>query len=183
MRLFHVRAIRHSRVRAVCPLRAHFVAGLAASLALAAASVATGCASSGTAGQAHTSGTAPYRVNGKTYVPLRDWHGYEEEGVASWYGAAHHRKKTASGERFDAYGGLTAAHKTLPFNVCAEVENLRTGKSVLVRINDRGPFAKGRVIDLSQAAASEIGLVRSGVAEVRVEAVGVASASGECRES
>jgi len=173
--------MRHSRVGAIHPPPAHLVAGLAVSLALAAASVATGCASSGTAGRAHTSGTAPYSVNGRTYVPLRDWHGYEEEGVASWYGSAHHGKQTASGERFDAYGGLTAAHKTLPFNVCAEVENLRTGKSVRVRINDRGPFAKGRVIDLSKAAASEIGLVRSGVAKVRVEAVGVASASGECR--
>jgi rare lipoprotein A len=101
----------------------------------------SGCAS-GSAGQARLSGLDPYRVHGRTYVPLRDWRGYEEEGVASWYGAAHHRRKTASGERFDAYDSLTAAHKTLPFNVCAEVENLRTGKSVLVRINDRGPFAK-----------------------------------------
>ena len=122
-------------------------------------------------------------MNGKTYVPLRDWQGYEEEGVASWYGAKHHGKKTANGERFDAYEALTAAHKTLPFNVCAEVENLRTGKSVVVRINDRGPFKNGRVIDLSKAAASEIGLVQSGVANVRVEAVGVASASGECHTS
>ena len=164
-------------------IRSALCAGLAIGLALFGAPLVTGCASSGSASQARMAGLDPYRVNGKTYVPLRDWRGYEEEGVASWYGAAHHRKKTASGERFDAYGGLTAAHKTLPFNVCAEVENLRTGKSVLVRINDRGPFAKGRVIDLSQAAASEIGLVRSGVAKVRVEAVGVASASGECRAS
>ena len=158
-------------------------AGLAVALALAWAPLFSACASSGTAGQARTSGTAPYRVNGKTYVPMKDWRGYREEGVASWYGAAHHGKKTANGERFDAHRGHTAAHKTLPFNVCAEVENLRTGKSVLVRINDRGPFAKGRVIDLSQAAASEIGLVGSGVAKVRVEAVGVASAKGECRRT
>jgi rare lipoprotein A len=161
-------------------LRSVLCAGLALGLALSGPPFVAGCAS---AGRAQVSGLEPYRVNGRSYVPLRDWRGYEEEGVASWYGAAHHRKKTASGERFDAYNGLTAAHKTLPFNVCAEVENLRTGKSVLVRINDRGPFAKGRVIDLSQAAASEIGLVRSGVAKVRVEAVGVASASGECHQS
>jgi len=161
-------------------LRSVLCVGLAIGLALSGPPFVAGCAS---AGRAQVSGLEPYRVNGRSYVPLRDWRGYEEEGVASWYGAAHHRRKTASGERFDAYNGLTAAHKTLPFNVCAEVENLRTGKSVLVRINDRGPFAKGRVIDLSQAAASEIGLVRSGVAKVRVEAVGVASASGECRES
>jgi rare lipoprotein A len=163
--------------------RAPFLVGLAASLLLAAQVVGSGCASSGAAGQARVGGTSPYRVNGKTYTPLKDWRGYREEGVASWYGSAHHGKKTANGERFDAYGAHTAAHKTLPFNVCAEVENLRTGKSVLVRINDRGPFAKGRVIDLSKAAASEIGLVGSGVAKVRVEAVGVATAQGECRAS
>jgi rare lipoprotein A len=151
--------------------------GLAFALVLAAAPLVQGCASRGTA---PLGGLAPYRVNGKTYVPLRDWSGYAETGVASWYGAAHHGRKTASGERFDANGARTAAHRTLPFNVCATVENLRTGRSVLVRINDRGPFAKGRVIDLSKAAAREIGLVRSGVARVRVAAVGVADAKGEC---
>jgi rare lipoprotein A len=150
---------------------------VAVGLVLAVTPLVQGCAS---AGRARLGGLEPYRVNGKTYVPLRDWKGYEEEGVASWYGAAHHGRKTASGERFDAHGQRTAAHKTLPFNVCAEVENLRTGKSVRVRINDRGPFAKGRVIDLSRAAASEIGLVQRGVAKVRVEAVGVANARGEC---
>lgn len=165
------------------PPRARFVGPLVASLVLALPILGSGCAGSGSAGDARISGTAPYRVKGKTYVPLRDWRGYEEEGVASWYGSAHHGKRTANGERFDAYGGYTAAHKTLPFNVCAEVENLRTGKSVLVRINDRGPFARGRVIDLSKKAASEIGLVQAGVAQVRVEAVGVASRGGECRES
>jgi rare lipoprotein A len=152
--------------------------GLALGLALAATTLVQGCASTSSA---RLGGLEPYRVNGKRYVPLRDWKDYEEEGVASWYGAKHHGRKTASGERFDAYEELTAAHRTLPFNVCAEVENLRTGKSVVVRINDRGPFAKNRVIDLSKAAASEIGLVRSGVAKVRVEAVGVANAKGECR--
>ena len=155
--------------------------GVAFALALAAAPFASGCAGPGT--PARVGGLAPYRVHGKTYVPLRDWEGYREEGIASWYGAAHHGRKTASGERFDAHAAHTAAHKTLPFNVCAEVENLRTGKSVVVRINDRGPFAKGRVIDLSRAAASEIGLVRSGVAKVRVAAVGVADADGECSAS
>ena len=164
-------------------LRSAVCVGLAVSLALLWGPLLSACASSGTSSQARTGGTAPYRVNGKTYVPMKDWRGYREEGVASWYGAAHHGRKTASGERFDAFGARTAAHKTLPFNVCAEVENLRTGKSVLVRINDRGPFAKGRVIDLSKAAASEIGLVKSGVAKVRVEAVGVATAQGECRRS
>jgi rare lipoprotein A len=158
-------------------------AGLAVALALGSGALLSACAGSGGAGQARVGGTAPYRVNGKTYVPMKDWRGYREEGIASWYGSAHHGRKTASGERFDAFGAQTAAHKTLPFNVCAEVENLRTGKRVLVRINDRGPFARGRVIDLSKAAASKIGLVRSGVAKVRVEAVGVADAKGRCRKA
>jgi rare lipoprotein A len=119
-------------------------------------------------------------VNGTRYVPLREWRSYREEGMASWYGDRHHGRQTASGERFDAHGALTAAHKTLPFDSCAAVENLRTGERVVVRINDRGPFVKGRVIDLSRAAAAEIGLVRAGVARVRVEAVGPANAHGEC---
>jgi rare lipoprotein A len=153
-----------------------------AALAFAWAPFLSACAhGGGDAAAPRARGTAPYRVNGKQYVPLTNWRGYREEGVASWYGAAHHGKKTASGERFDAYRAYTAAHKTLPFDVCAEVENLRNGKTVRVRINDRGPFAKGRVIDLSKAAASELGLVSTGVAKVRVEAVGLADAKGECR--
>jgi rare lipoprotein A len=159
--------------------RGFVCAALVAGVALACSPLLWACASGGGGGTA-VGGLAPYRVGGKTYVPLRDFRDYEEEGVASWYGAAHHGRRTASGERFDAYGARTAAHRTLPFNVCAEVENLRTGRSVIVRINDRGPFAKGRVIDLSKAAATEIGLVRSGVAKVRVEAVGVADAKGRC---
>lgn len=156
---------------------------LAVGLAVSATALVSGCAGLGGAGHARVGGLDPYRVNGRTYVPLRTWQSYQEEGVASWYGAGFHGRKTASGERFDAYSALTAAHKTLPFNVCAEVEHLRTGRSVVVRINDRGPFARGRVIDLSQAAASEIGLVRSGVARVRVAAVGVADADGSCRNA
>jgi rare lipoprotein A len=169
-----------SRLRSRCE-RA-LCAGLCAIAVLAWAPLFAACAHrGGDAGAPRTRGTSPYRVNGKTYVPLRDWRGYREEGIASWYGAAHHGKQTASGERFDAYRGFTAAHKTLPFDVCAVVENLRSGKSVRVRINDRGPFADGRVIDLSKAAAAELGLLGSGVAKVRVEAVGVANAKGECR--
>ena len=150
---------------------------------LAAQVVGSGCASPTPVGRARIGGTAPYQINGKTYVPLADWLGFEEVGLASWYGAAHDGKKTASGELFDADGTRTAAHKTLPFNVCAEVENLRNGKSVLVRINDRGPFTPGRVIDLSRGAASKIGLAKVGVARVHVEAVGVADTKGECHKS
>jgi rare lipoprotein A len=153
--------------------------GLCTTLAFGASAIFVGCAGT-TREQTEISGLAPYRVTGRRYVPLRDWEGYREEGIASWYGRRHHGRTTASGERFDAYAGLTAAHKTLPFNVCAAVENARTGKRVVVRINDRGPFAGDRVIDLSRAAAAEIGLVRAGVAPVRVEAVGVADPKGRC---
>ena len=91
--------------------------------------------------------------------------GYSAEGKASYYGARHHGNKTASGERFDQHA-LTAAHRSLPFGTRVRVTNLRNDKQVVVRINDRGPFAKGRVIDLSRAAAAAIGLVQSGTAQV-----------------
>ncbi|OXY82362.1 septal ring lytic transglycosylase RlpA family protein [Oceanimonas doudoroffii] len=90
------------------------------------------------------------------------------EGQASYYGARHHGRKTASGERFNK-NALTAAHKTLPFGSKVRVTNLRNQRSVVVRINDRGPYAKRRVIDLSEQAAREIGMIRSGVAPVRLE--------------
>lgn len=92
----------------------------------------------------------------------------EEVGQASWYGPALNGKETASGETFDQKK-LTAAHRTLPFGTKAEVTNLETGKSVTVRINDRGPYAKGRKIDLSHAAARQIGMSKKGVAKVKIE--------------
>ncbi len=125
-------------------------------------------------------GLRPYTVNGETYRPIRDWQGYTEEGLASWYGHPHHGRQTASGERFDTYGELSAAHKTLPFNVCVDVESLASGERVSVRINDRGPFVGGRLIDLSRRAAERIGVVGTGLAKVRVAAVGLADASGGC---
>ena len=88
-----------------------------------------------------------------------------ERGVASWYGQQFQGRRTASGEPFDRHA-LTAAHKTLPFGTRVRVRHLGSGQEVVVRINDRGPFTKGRVIDLSQAAASAIGLVQSGTARV-----------------
>jgi rare lipoprotein A len=91
-----------------------------------------------------------------------------ERGVAAWYGPGFERRKTASGERFDSRK-FTAAHKTLPFNTLVKVTSLRNGMSVVVRINDRGPFGKNRIIDLSTAAARAIGLDRSGTADVSVE--------------
>ncbi|MCQ4312859.1 septal ring lytic transglycosylase RlpA family protein [Pseudomonas stutzeri] len=89
-------------------------------------------------------------------------------GKASYYGSQHHNKLTASGERFDQ-GSLTAAHRTLPFGTRVKVINTRNGKSVVVRINDRGPFVRGRIIDLSKSAFERIGSTRSGVIPVRLE--------------
>ncbi len=125
-------------------------------------------------------GLRPYTVDGETYRPIRDWRGYTEEGLASWYGPPHHGRRTASGEPFDTYGDLTAAHRTLPFDVCVDVENLEDGERVRVRITDRGPFANGRVIDLSKRAAEQLGLVEKGLTRVRVEALALADASGRC---
>ncbi|WP_207883611.1 septal ring lytic transglycosylase RlpA family protein [Pseudomonas sp. 30_B] len=94
--------------------------------------------------------------------------GYRAEGTASYYGKAHHGKRTASGERFNQHA-LTAAHRTLPFGTRVKVTNLNNGRSVVVRINDRGPFGRGRIIDLSKAAAEQLNMLRSGTAPVRLE--------------
>ncbi|MCG4451994.1 septal ring lytic transglycosylase RlpA family protein [Pseudomonas sp. MMS21-TM103] len=97
-----------------------------------------------------------------------DPHGYRAEGQASYYGARHHGQKTASGERFDRHA-LTAAHRSLPFGSKVLVTNLRNDKSVVVRINDRGPYAKKRIIDLSQKAAEQLDMLRAGVVPVRLQ--------------
>ena len=97
-----------------------------------------------------------------------DPQGYRAEGQASYYGARHHGNKTASGERFDQ-NALTAAHRSLPFGSRVQVTNLRNHKRVVVRINDRGPYAKKRIIDLSQKAAQQLDMLRDGVVPVRVE--------------
>lgn len=94
---------------------------------------------------------------------------YSETGLASWYGKPYHGRPTASGERFNRHD-LTAAHRTLPFGTTVEVKHLGNGKSVKVTINDRGPFVKGRIIDLSEAAAKRLNMINEGVARVRVTA-------------
>lgn len=96
--------------------------------------------------------------------------GYRAEGTASYYGKAHHGKRTASGERFNQ-NALTAAHRTLAFGTRVKVTNLDNGRSVVVRINDRGPFGRGRIIDVSKAAAEQLNMLRSGTARVRLEAL------------
>ncbi len=94
---------------------------------------------------------------------------FRQVGMASWYGPGFHGRKTASGERFDQ-NDLTAAHRKLPLGTEITVTNLENGSSIVVEVNDRGPYAKGRVLDLSKAAARKLGMVESGVAKVRIEA-------------
>jgi peptidoglycan lytic transglycosylase len=108
-----------------------------------------------------------YSVLGKRYVVLDSADGYVERGVASWYGPTFHGESTSIGEPYDMYG-MSAAHKTLPLPAYARVTNLSNGKSVVVRINDRGPFAKNRIIDLSYTAAAKLDMLRDGTALVEV---------------
>jgi rare lipoprotein A len=132
--------------------------------------------SNSVAGSAHQKIGRPYTISGKTYIPARD-DNYNRVGIASWYGPKFHGKKTANGEVFDQ-NAMTAAHPTLPLPSIVRVTNLRTGKKILVRLNDRGPFVDNRLIDLSKRAAFELGYGSSGVTKVRVEYVGPASLPG-----
>jgi rare lipoprotein A len=116
-------------------------------------------------------GNAPqYTVFGKTYRVMDEAKGYRERGAASWYGRKFHGHLTANGERYDMYA-MTAAHKSLPLPSFVRVTHLGNGKSVVVRVNDRGPFHKGRIIDLSYAAAARLGMLQTGTAQVEVEAL------------
>jgi rare lipoprotein A len=124
----------------------------------------------------------PYKALGQWYQPLPHARGYEERGIASWYGEDFHGRKTSSGETYDMFG-LTAAHKTLPLGTHVRVDNLANGKSIELRINDRGPFVRGRVIDLSFGAAKQIGLVGPGTAPVEVTALGVVASPATRSES
>lgn len=118
----------------------------------------------------------PYVVRGRAYTPAID-ESYDETGVASWYGDAFHGRPTASGEIFDM-NALTAAHTTLPLPSLVEVTNLATGQSIVVRLNDRGPFVGDRIIDLSRAAADALGVRDQGLAQVRVRWLGPAPRDG-----
>jgi rare lipoprotein A len=111
-----------------------------------------------------------YSVGGHRYVVLPSADGYIERGVASWYGTDFHGLRTATGESYDMFA-MTAAHKTLPLPCYARVTNLANGRSVVVRINDRGPFVSNRIIDLSYTAASRLDMIRNGTAFVQVEAL------------
>jgi rare lipoprotein A len=118
----------------------------------------------------HRYANRTYVVLGNTYTPQTSRRAFRQEGVASWYGRRFHGKKTASGERYDMYA-MTAAHPTLPIPSYARITALNNGKSVVVRINDRGPFHSKRIIDLSYAAAHKLGYIAQGSTKVRVEAV------------
>ena len=115
---------------------------------------------------------AEYEQSGSTYRVMDTSFGYDERGVASWYGEAFNGRPTSSGETFDMYQ-LSAAHRTLPLPTYVRVTNLGNGQNVVLRVNDRGPFAdtSERIIDVSYAAAIRLGMVRSGTAVVRVEAL------------
>lgn len=119
----------------------------------------------------HKATMKPYRVGGKKYYPTRVSVGDTFSGIASWYGSDFHGKKTSNGEIYNMYA-LTAAHKTLPMNTMLRVTNLNNGRNVVVRVNDRGPFVAGRVVDLSKTAASQINMIGTGTAPVRVEVLG-----------
>lgn len=114
----------------------------------------------------------PYAVDGRWYFPLNSIEGYREQGVASWYGTDFHGKKTSSGEIYDMFGP-TAAHRLLPLNTQVKVRNPSNNKEIIVRINDRGPFVKERIIDLSYDSAKALGLIGPGTALVELEAIGV----------
>lgn len=116
-------------------------------------------------------GNAPYEVYGVTYVPMRKVSvGHVEIGEASWYGRKFDGRNTSNGDVYDMFG-MTAAHKTLPLPTYVQVRNLANGREVVVRVNDRGPFLGGRILDLSYMAAQKLGVVATGTAKVRIEVI------------
>lgn len=117
----------------------------------------------------------PYVINNKRYYPIPSAEGYQEPGIASWYGKKFHGRKTANGETYDMHG-KTAAHKTLPMNTMLLVKNLENNKTTVVRVNDRGPFVKSRIIDLTYTAAAELDMIGKGTARVEIIALGEAAA-------
>jgi rare lipoprotein A len=118
----------------------------------------------------------PYRVGKTWYQPVADARDFRQRGVASWYGRKFHGRRTSNGETYDMYA-MTAAHKTLPFGTHVRVHNLSNDREAVVRINDRGPFVRGRIIDLSYTAAKKIGMVGPGTAKVEIVALGAVTST------
>ena len=148
--------------------------------------LAAGCASaprksSGAAPSPHYKIGKPYQVAGKWYHPKEDPN-YSKVGIASWYGSQFHGRLTANGEIFDM-DRLSAAHTTLPLPSMVEVTNLENGRSVVVRVNDRGPFVDDRIIDMSREGARRLGFEQQGIARVRVRYVGTAPLEGSAPRS
>ncbi len=139
---------------AISTMRYFIITGLLFSL--------TACVKTNHSGHATTS----YKVRGKIYTPLRSAKGYKARGLASVYSKRLHHRKTSNGERYNMYS-MTAAHPTLPFNTRLRVKNIKNGRTVVVRINDRGPFYSMRIIDLSSAAASRLGITSSAMVEIQ----------------
>ncbi len=120
----------------------------------------------------------PYTIDGVRYTPIASSDGFVQTGLASWYGRQFHGRKTSNGETYNMFD-MTAAHKTLPMNTWVEVHNLENDRKITVRVNDRGPFVKGRIIDLSYTGASRIGILGPGTGQVRVTALGEAVSYSE----
>ena len=111
-----------------------------------------------------------YAINGKTYYVMDSAQGFRQKGIASWYGNKFHGRRTSSGELYNMYA-MTAAHKTLPIPVFVEVTNIDNGRKTIVKVNDRGPFHTGRIIDLSYAAATKLGVAQTGTANVTIRVI------------
>ena len=142
-----------------------------------------GCAFSPPPGYHTKKGTLrPYKIDGRWYIPLESSSGFEQMGVASWYGSDFHGKKTASGEFYNMHA-KSAAHKILPMETYVRVTRVDNGLETVVRINDRGPFIKGRIIDLSYSAARDIGILDEGVARVKISALDNAPAAAFIKNS
>lgn len=130
--------------------------------------------SGSSSGQKKAATQKPYHVKGVRYTPIASASGFVQTGLASWYGRKFHGRKTSNGETYNMYA-MTAAHKTLPLNTWVSVHNLDNNQKIVVRINDRGPFVYGRIIDLSYTGAKRIGIVGPGTARVRITALGRAT--------
>ncbi len=126
--------------------------------------------------------TRPYQALGETYVPMKSYAPFKQAGIASWYGKRFHGRKTSNGETYNMYA-MTAAHPTLPLPSYVKVTNPNNGRSVIVRVNDRGPFKHSRIIDLSYAAAYKLRILDRGSAHVEIEAVNAASYSAQSKSA
>ncbi len=120
----------------------------------------------------------PYVINNRIYYPIPSSYGFTQTGIASWYGEDFHGRKTSNAETYDMYE-MTAAHKTLPMHTVLLVRNLENNREIVVRVNDRGPFVRGRIVDLSYTAAQKIGLIGRGTARVHLTALGDAQQGSE----